>query len=216
MKEEIARILLEKNAITLNVKEPYTFVSGTRSPIYTDNRLLAAFPKERKLVVDSFISVLKDMDFDIVAGTATAGIQWSAWIADRLDKPMSYIRGGKKGHGKGNRIEGADVKGKKVIVIEDLVSTGGSSLAAVEACREAGADVIAMVAIFTYEYESACKRFNEEGCNVTFLTDFSTLVKVGAEKGYIQKDQLELVLEWNKDPQGWGPKNGFALGDKRK
>jgi orotate phosphoribosyltransferase len=128
---------------------------------------------------------------------------------------MSYIRGGRKSHGKGSQIEGADVKGKKVVVIEDLVSTGGSSLGAVSACRDAGAEVVGMVAIFTYEYQASKKRFLEEKCNVVFLTDFSTLVKVAADNGYIKKDELELVLEWSRDPQGWGPKHGFALGEKK-
>lgn len=215
-KEEMAKILLEKKAITLNVKEPYTFTAGARSPIYTDNRLLAAFPKERKIIVDAYISILKNLNYDTLAGTATAGIQWSAWIADRLEKPMAYVRGGKKAHGLGNQIEGAKVNNKKVVVIEDLVSTGGSSLAAVEACREAGAEVVAMVAIFTYEYKEAKNKFDNANCNAIFLTDFTTLTNVAAENNFIDKNQLKMVQEWNKDPEAWGPKHGFPLGKKKK
>jgi orotate phosphoribosyltransferase len=215
MKEKIAKILLDKGAITLDVKKPYTFVSGARSPIYTDNRLLAAHPRERKMVVDAFISALDGMEYEILAGTATAGIQWAAWIADRLEKPMAYIRGGAKSHGLGNQVEGAPVKGKKVVVIEDLISTGGSSMNAVEACREAGADVVAMVCIFTYEFEKARKKFEDNDSKAVFLTDFTTLTKVAAENGFIEKKDLKLVQEWNKDPQGWGPKHGFPLGEKK-
>lgn len=214
-KEEIAKILLEKKAVTLNVKEPYTFVSGARSPIYCDNRSLAAFPEERKRIVDAFISALKDMEYDIIAGTATAGIQWAAWIADKLEKPMAYIRGSSKKHGKGNQIEGATIKGKKIVVIEDVVSTGGSSMGAVEACREAGADVVAMISIFTYEYESSKKLFKESDCKTIFLTDFTTLIKVATENSYIEKENADIIIGWGKDPAGWGPKHGFTLGEKK-
>ncbi len=214
-KEEIAKILLEKKAVTLNVKEPYTYVSGIRSPVYCDNRSLAAYTLERKKIVDAFISILMNLEYDIIAGTSTAGIQWAAWIAYALEKPMAYIRSGKKAHGKGRQIEGAIVKGKKVVVIEDLVSTGGSSMNAVESCKEEGAEVVAMVAIFTYGFEKAKRKFEEANCKTIFLTDFTTLVNVAAENNFIDKENLEIVQEWNKDPAGWGPKHGFPLGGGR-
>jgi orotate phosphoribosyltransferase len=213
--KEVARILLEKGAVTLNVAEPYTYVSGIRSPIYVDNRRLAAFPIERKEVVDAFLYEVEDMDFDIVAGTATAGIQWAAWIAEELKRPMSYIRGTAKGHGKQKQIEGADMKGRSVLVIEDHVSTGGSSLRAVEACRAAGGQVIAMVAITTYDFKKAFDRFVEAKCETRYLARFGELVETATELGMLDEDSLKIVREWNKDPKGWGPKHGFEPGEAK-
>jgi len=204
---EVARILLETGAVTMNIKEPYTFVSGIRSPIYVDNRLMAAFPVERQQVVDAFLYEIEDLDFDIVAGTSTAGIQWAAWIAAELKRPMSYVRGGKKQHGKGKQIEGANVKGRKVLVIEDHVSTGGSSIGAVEACREEGATVVAMVAISTYEFAKAIDAFNHARCQLRTLTTFSELCDTAAEDGLLDENSLKLVKQWNKDPKAWGERH---------
>jgi len=172
MKEEIANILLEKKAVTLNVDEPYTYVSGIRSPIYCDNRLLMFYPEERKQICREFIDIVKDLDFDVVAGTASSAICWAAWVAADIGKPMTYIRKAGKGYGTDRLIEGGPISGKKVVVIEDLVSTGGSSANAVQACLDAGAEVVAMVAIFTYEMEKAAQKFEEIGCTTLFLTDF--------------------------------------------
>ena len=215
MKKEIAKILLEKKAITLNLKEPYTFVSGARSPIYCDNRLLTFYPDERKIICKAFNKIIEELDPEIIAGTASSAIAWAAWIAQKLKKPMVYVRKKEKEHGKQNLIEGGNIKGKKVVVVEDLVSTGGSSMNAVESCREAGADVIAMVAVFTYEFEKSKKLFEEKNCNTIFLTDFTTLTNVAAENNFIDKENLEIVQEWSKDPIGWGPKHGFPLGEKK-
>lgn len=215
MKEEVAKVLLDKKAVTLNPKEPYTFVSGVRSPIYCDNRILTSSPSGRKVICNAFVDIVKELNPEVIAGTASSAIAWAAWIAEKLEKPMVYIRKKSKGYGKEKLIEGGDVKGKKVVVIEDLVSTGGSSLNAVEACRQAGAEVIAMVAIFTYEFEKARSKFEEGKCKAHFLTNFSTLVKVAADNDYIDKENLSLVQEWNKDPAGWGPKHGFPLGEKK-
>jgi orotate phosphoribosyltransferase len=211
MKEEVARALLSKEAVKLNAKEPFTFVSGIRSPIYCDNRQMIAYPNEREMIVDSFVKALKDsgLDFDVLAGTATAGIPWAAFVAQKMGAAMSYIRPEKKEHGAGKQIEGASVDGKKVVVIEDLVSTGGSSMRAVEAARTAGAEVVAMVAIFTYEFEKAKKKFDEGNCNAITLSDFSTLAGVAKEEGYLDEKELEMVLEWNKNAAEWGPKHGF-------
>ncbi len=215
MEEEIAKILLEKKAVTLNVKEPYTYVSGTRSPIYCDNRILTSCTAERLVISKAFVDIVKELEPEVIAGTASSAIAWAAWIAEKLGKPMVYIRKKSKDYGKEKLIEGGDITGKKVVVIEDLVSTGGSSMNAVEACREAGGDVTAMVAIFTYEFEKAKKKFEEGNCKALFLTDFSTLVNVAAENNFIDKDNLALVQEWNKDPAEWGPKHGFPLGEKK-
>lgn len=215
MREKIAEILLKRKAVTLDAKEPYTFVSGIRSPIYCDNRLLTSYPKDRKEICKAFIEKVKEMDAEVIAGTASSAISWAAWIAAKLDKPMVYIRKKGKDYGKEQLIEGGDINGKKVVVIEDLVSTGGSSMNAVQSCRDAGGEVVAMVAIFTYEFEKAESKFEEGRCKTVFLTDFSTLVEVAAEKGYIEEEHLKLVKEWNSDPSGWGPKHGFPLGEKK-
>lgn len=214
MNEEIARVLLEKKAVKLNTKDPFTFASGIRSPIYCDNRQMIAYPEEREQIVDAFINESRDYDFDIVAGTSTAGIPWASWISDKLNKPMAYIRGSKKEHGVGNQIEGADVDGKNVLIIEDLISTGGSSFSAVEAVREAGGSCTVVVAIFTYGFKKAGKVFKEGGCNLLAITNFSTLVNVAKKDGNLTDRELSLVSVWNKDPQNWGPKHGFANADK--
>jgi orotate phosphoribosyltransferase len=215
IKERIAKILLDKKAVTLNVKDPFTYVSGIRSPIYCDNRTLIFSPAERKEVCKAFNRIIESLDYNIIAGTATSAIPWAAWIAEELEKPMVYIRKKEKGYGKEKLIEGGDIAGKKVVVIEDLVSTGGSSLNAVQACKDAGADVVAMVAIFTYEFEAAKKMFTDASCKTFFLTDFSTLTTVATKNDFLDANSLSMVQEWNKDPSGWGPRNGFPLGEKK-
>jgi orotate phosphoribosyltransferase len=206
---EIAQILLEKQAVTLNVETPYTYVSGIRSPIYCDNRRLIFFPQERKRICQAFCRQIEPLILDVIAGIATSAIPWAAWVAEKLEKPMVYIRKQSKGYGKEQLIEGGDIQGKIAVVIEDLVSTGGSSLHAVNACRAAGAKVLALVAIFTYQFVNVVPKFQEMNCDVRFLTNFTTLTQVAAEHRFIAKDQLALIQEWNKDPQRWGPKHGF-------
>ncbi|RZB32478.1 MAG: orotate phosphoribosyltransferase [Desulfobacteraceae bacterium Eth-SRB1] len=214
-KEQIAKILLEKEAVTLNAETPYTYVSGMRSPIYCDNRKLTFYPEERSAIADSLAEKIKEIDPEIIAGTASSAISWAALVAERLDKPMVYIRKKSKGYGKDNLIEGGDISEKKVVVVEDLVSTGGSSFNAVKTCLEAGADVQAVVAIFTYEFENAKTKFKEGKCNTVFLTDFSTLIRVAAENNFVENDKITLIREWNSDPTGWGPKHGFSVGEKK-
>lgn len=214
--KEIAKILLEKKAVTLNVKEPYTYVSGIRSPIYCDNRKMIAFPEERDAIVESFVEVLSNLDFDVIAGTSTAGIPWASFIAQRMEKPLAYIRPEKKEHGVGKQIEGASVKDKKVIVIEDLISTGKSCSNAVQACRDNGAQVEVIVAIFTYQFKVAQERFNKENCKVITLSNFTTLVETAQENNYLSKEEVKVVLEWNKNPSGWGPKHGFPNAEPNK
>ncbi len=214
MNEEIARVLLEKKAVTLNAKDPFTFVSGIRSPIYCDNRRMIAYPKERGRIVDAFIKESQNYDFDIVAGTSTAGTPWASWISNKLNKPMAYIRGSKKEHGAGNQVEGAEVAGKKVLIIEDLISTGGSSFNAVAAVRDGGGSCVAVIAIFTYDFKKAGKIFKEGGCKLITITNFSTLVNVAKNDGILTDKELSLVLGWNKGPQDWGPKHGFPNLDK--
>jgi len=212
--KHIAEILLRTKAVTINSKNPYTFASGIRSPIYCDNRSIAGYVKERKVIVNTLVDVLRGLKFYVIAGTSTAGIQWAAWVADKLDMPMAYVRGSKKKHGKGKQIEGATVAGRNVVVIEDLISTGGSSYDAVEAVRENGGLVNDVVAIFTYQFEKAQVLFNEGKCRVTTLTNFNELVELAGTSGYLDKEKQDQVLEWNKDPTGWGPKYGYTIGKK--
>lgn len=213
MNEHIARLLLKKKAVALNARKPFTFVSGMRSPIYCDNRQMLAYPEERTQIVDAFLNELKTFDFDIVAGTSTAGIPWASWISGRLYKPMAYIRGSKKPHGACHQIEGANVEEKRVIIIEDLISTGGSSFAAVETVREAGGECAGVVAIFTYGFEKAAKLFKEGSCELVTITSFSTLVTIAKENGVLRDQELSVVMDWNRDPQGWGEKHGFSPAD---
>lgn len=199
----IADALLETNAVQLNVKNPFTFVSGIKSPIYCDNRYIIGFPKYRKIIVDAFIDILKNKDFDIIAGTATAGIPWASFIASELNKPLCYIRAEKKGHGKGKQIEGAECKGKKLILIEDLISTGSSSIKAFEAAKEEGAIVLEIISIFSYEFEKADKNFENAKIKFSSLSNFSTLIKIAKDKKFISEEDFKMAIEWNKNPEEW-------------
>lgn len=200
----VAHSLLSVGAVKLNVGQPFTFVSGIKSPIYCDNRKMIGYPEERKIVVDGFIEVLKEKEFDVIAGTATAGIPWAAFIAERLNVPMAYIRSEKKDHGAGRQIEGADFEGKKVIVIEDLISTGGSSIKAVQAAKEAGATSVEVVAIFSYQFKKAEENFANAGIKLTNLSDFTTLIGLATEQKYLTEEEKEIALKWNKSPNTWG------------
>ena len=198
-------------AVTLRVDPPYKWVSGMFSPIYTDNRILMSYPAERKTMVKCLLGAMRKMgtEADVIAGVATSGIPWAAWVAASLSKPMVYARAERKGHGKENLVEGRLKPGQRVIVIEDLISTGGSSVSAVENVRKAGGNVENCLGIFTYEMEKARENFDRAGCKLTTLSNFSTLIQVGAEMGYIAKGEKEKVLEWSRDPQGWGKRMGF-------
>lgn len=199
----ISEALLETNAVQLNVKNPFTFVSGIKSPIYCDNRYIIGFPKYRKIIVNAFIDILKNKDFDIIAGTATAGIPWASFIANELDKPLCYIRAEKKEHGKGKQIEGAECKGKKLILIEDLISTGLSSIKAFEAAKEEGAIGLEIISIFSYKFEKANKNFENAKIKFSSLSDFSTLIKIAKDKKFISEEDFKIAVEWNKNPEEW-------------
>ncbi len=205
MKKEVAKILLKVKAITLSPDKPYKFVSGILSPIYCDNRLLMSYPKERKKIVDFFIKTIKEnkLKFDLIGGIATSGICWASWIAEKLDKPMIYIRGKTKEHGKENLVEGKLEKGQKVLIIEDLISTGGSSLTAIQGVREQGGVIEDCVAIFTYEMEKAVNGFKDVNVNLFTLSDFTNLIEVASKENYIKEEDKEKVLEWNKNPGEW-------------
>lgn len=146
---------------------------------------------------------------DVIAGTASSAIDWAAWTAEQLDKPLVYVRKAAKEYGKQQRIEGGDIQGKTVVVIEDLISAGGSSLSAVNACREVGAKVLAIAAIFTYQFANVAEKLHEMNCQMITLSNVTTLTQVAAEQKFIRAEQLALIQEWNVDPQGWGPTHSF-------
>lgn len=199
--KNIANVLLETSAVKLNVQEPFTFVSGIKSPIYCDNRYVIGFENHRKIIVDAFIDLIRDKDFDIIAGTATAGIPWASFIAYELNKPLCYIRSEKKEHGRGKQIEGADCNGKKIILIEDLISTGSSSIKALEAAKNEGALDVEIISIFSYEFKKAEENFK----NIKFksLSNFSTLIELAREKKYLSDNDANVALKWNSDPENW-------------
>jgi orotate phosphoribosyltransferase len=203
MQEDIAKILLEIEAVRLSLDPPFTWASGIKSPIYCDNRKLMGYPEKRNIVRDAFIEEVKKYNPEIIAGTATAGIPHAAWIAEKLDLPMIYIRSSSKGHGLQNKIEGVLEKGKKVIVIEDLISTGGSSIEAAQAVQEAGGEVLAVLAIFTYGLSKATERFEEANMKFDTLSDFPTLIDIAIQEKYLSEKDKDVVLSWYKNPQEW-------------
>ncbi|WP_102346997.1 orotate phosphoribosyltransferase [Bacillus sp. Marseille-P3661] len=202
MKREIASQLLEIGAVSLKPSEPFTWSSGIKSPIYCDNRLTLSFPSLRKSIAKGLQTIIEQefSQCEMIAGTATAGIPHAAWVSDLLDLPMCYVRSKPKGHGKGNQIEGATKPGQKVVVVEDLISTGGSVITAVEALREAGCEVIGVVAIFTYELEKGYKQLEEHTIKAIALSDYSTLIDVALEKELVTETELKKLKEWRKNP----------------
>lgn len=205
MKKLIAEKLLTINAVALKPNEPFTWTSGLRSPIYCDNRLTLSYPEVRREIAKGLQSIILDKypSADVIAGTATAGIPHAAWVSELLNLPMCYVRSSAKGHGKGNQIEGNVEKGQKVVVVEDLISTGGSVITAVQALREAGCEVLGVVSIFTYGLDKGKEAFAQEDIKSESLTDFTNLVEVAIEKGYISKNDQESLLSWSNAPSEW-------------
>jgi len=204
--KKTAEYLLQIKAIKLQPSNPFTWASGWKSPIYCDNRKTLSFPEVRSYLRDSFAALILDLypHADLIAGVATGAIAHGALVADRLGLPFIYVRSGAKEHGLGNQIEGYFEKGQKVVVIEDLISTGGSSLSAVNALREAGCDVLGMVAIFTYEFQKAVDAFASENCKLDTLSNYSTLVETAVTTGYIGQTEVETLKKWRVDPSSWG------------
>jgi orotate phosphoribosyltransferase len=205
MKHDIAEKLLEINAVALKPQTPFTWTSGLRSPIYCDNRLTLSFPAVRKDIALGLKKLILEHfpDAEVIAGTATAGIPHAAWVSDLLDLPMCYVRSKPKGHGKGNQIEGKVEEGQKVVVVEDLISTGGSVITAVQALREAGCEVLGVVSIFTYGLEKGKEAFAQSGIKSESLTDFPTLVEVAIQNDYIKEEDQDSLLTWSQDPAEW-------------
>lgn len=203
--KQTAKHLLEIEAVFLKPEEPFTWASGIKSPIYCDNRMTLGFPNVRRAIAKGLAAEIKAnySDVDVIAGTATAGIPHAAFIAEELDLPMIYVRSEPKKHGKGKQIEGPLAPGKKVVMIEDLISTAGSCLKAAKAVEEAGSEVIAIAAIFTYELAAAQRNLEAANIPLLTLTNYSTLLEVAAEDGYVKEAELETLREWNKDPENW-------------
>ena len=205
-KQAIAEHLLTIKAVSLKPNDPFTWSSGLKSPIYCDNRLTMSYPAVRKEIARGLAELIQENfpNANVIAGTATAGIPHAAWVSEILSLPMVYVRSSAKGHGKGNQIEGIVQEGAKIVVVEDLISTGGSSIKCVRALREAGCIVLGVVSIFTYELEKARAAFMEEDVPYFSLTDFTTLTEVAKEKQYILEEELASLRQWKTNPEEWG------------
>lgn len=202
---QVAAMLLQIEAIKLNTEKPFTWSSGWKSPIYCDNRLSLSYPEVRSAIKEGLMNAIRENYFAVeaIAGVATAGIPQGALVADAMNLPFLYVRSKPKDHGMENMIEGKIVKGRKVVVLEDLVSTGGSSLKAVQALRAAGFEVLGMVSIFSYGFDIATNNFYNENVSLVSLSDYSHLIKFALENKQINEDQLTSLKAWRVDPSNW-------------
>ncbi len=204
LSKELAKSLLEIKAVSIvDENNLFTWVSGIKSPVYCDNRLTISYPEVRRMIANGFSDLIKKEcpDVQVIAGTATAGIPHAAWVAEILNLPMVYVRSSAKAHGKQNQIEGTFDASQKVVLIEDLFSTGGSSLKAVEALQEAGANVVKTYSIFSYNFEEVKTKFDKLNIPFKSLTDYNTLLPIAAEMGYIESEKVEMLKEWSKNPK---------------
>lgn len=204
-REKIAELLLETEAVFLRPDEPFVWASGIKSPVYCDNRLTLTAPQARNIIEQAMADTVKAEypEAEILMGTSTAGIAHAAIAAHILGLPMGYVRGAAKDHGRGNRIEGRLMPGQKTVVIEDLISTGGSVLDTVEALRQAGAEILGIVSIFTYQFEEAERRMSETGVKNISLCDLDALMQAAELKGYITAEQRKMVEAFRADPKDW-------------
>jgi orotate phosphoribosyltransferase len=204
--KKTAEYLLQIKAIKLQPSNPFTWASGWKSPIYCDNRKTLSFPVVRSFIRDSFAEMIKEYfsGAELVAGVATGAIAHGVLAAEKLGLPFIYVRSEAKEHGLGNQIEGYFEPGQKVVVIEDLISTGSSSLGAVKALRDSGCHLLGMAAIFTYEFKKAADGFAAAGCKLHTLSNYSTLISTAVETGYINKQDVETLKQWRMDPANWG------------
>lgn len=205
LEERVAKALFDVKAVKINVNEPFTFASGIKSPIYCDNRFVLGFSHVRDVIVDGFIQAI-DSDVDVIVGVATAGIPWASFIADRMKKPLAYVRNKPKDHGAGKQIEGSEVKGKKVVVIEDLITTGKSSLIAVDVLQKEGVADMEVKSIFTYGFDAAKENYDKFNCKFSSLSNFNVLINLLKNTDYLTKEEAEIALEWSKSPNTWGVK----------
>jgi orotate phosphoribosyltransferase len=201
----IAEKLLQINAVKLSPQNPFTWASGIKSPIYCDNRLALSYPDVRRAITSGFFQKSEDFEpFDTIAGVATAGIPWGALLAERLGKPFIYIRDKPKAHGRQNQIEGLHTEGSRILVIEDLISTGGSSLKAVETIRAANCEVVGVLAIFSYGFEAATTIFNESKCRFDTLSNYEILLDCAVQGGYVTASDVKTLQDWRVSPTTWG------------
>ena len=209
--QRVAKALLDIHAVTLRPDQPFTWASGLKSPIYTDNRLTISYPEVRQAIFNGMVEQIKlhFSEADVIAGTATAGIPHAAWVAQNMELPMIYVRTKPKDHGQGKQIEGVLKEGQKVVVIDDLISTGGSVLNAVRAVNNAGGKVIGVVSVFTYDLPAAEQNFMANGLKYYSVTDYMTLIKVAKENDQISVDHLKSLQEWRKDPLSWSKEHAF-------
>lgn len=203
--KKVAEYLLQIKAIKLSPANPFTWASGWKSPIYCDNRKTLSYPNVRSYICESFASIIKTEfpEAEVIAGVATGAIAHGALVANKLEKPFVYVRSEAKSHGLENLIEGVVEKGQKVVVIEDLISTGGSSLKAVEALRSAGCDVLGMVAIFTYEFPTAINNFAHLACRLITLSNYTSLIDTALSTNFITDSDVENLKKWRTDPANW-------------
>jgi len=203
LEKEIATSLIDREAVKVSLDPPFIWSSGIKGPIYCDNRKMIGFVGDRERIVDEFEKIASGLEFDVIGGTATAGIPWAAFLAHQMHMPMVYIRPEKKQHGAGKQIEGYFPGGQKVLIIEDLISTGGSSVRSAQAVRDAGGEVTDILAIVTYEMAKSVKAMEEAKINLVTLTGFSAILDVAVEKGAIESNKLEAVRKFAQDPAGW-------------
>ena len=203
MERRAAEILLDVKAVFLRPEEPFTWASGIKSPIYCDNRLVLSYPKERTEIKNGMVELIKREfpEVEVIMGTATAGIPMAALTADVMGIPMGYVRSDAKKHGKQKQIEGKIEPGQKVVIVEDLISTGGSVKTVVDALKAAGADILGVAAIFTYGLPDSFKNFEEMGVEFRTLSNYDVLIQVAAEKGYIKEEVLGKLRQWKADPK---------------
>ena len=204
--KQVAKTLLQINAIILQAENPFTWASGWKSPIYCDNRKILSFPESRTFIRQSLASVIQKKygNSNLIAGVATGAIAHGALVAEEMGLPFIYVRSTKKGHGKQNIIEGTYTSGQSVIVIEDLISSGKSSLEAVDALQEEGLNVKGLISIFTYGFDAATKNFKKADCEFISLCNYSTLLQEAVKQEYINKTDLETLEKWRENPSKWG------------
>ncbi|MEZ5072076.1 MAG: orotate phosphoribosyltransferase [Bacteroidales bacterium] len=207
-KEQVAAYLLQSKAVILQPDAPFTWASGWNSPIYCDNRVTLSYPHIRSYIKEAFVQTIREHfpETGVIAGVATGAIAQGALVAEAMELPFVYVRASAKEHGRKNLVEGRLEPGKPVLVIEDLVSTGGSSLKAVEALRSAGARVLGMVAIFSYGFPQSEEHFREAGIALHTLSDYSHLIQKARESGYVSPSHLDILEDWRENPSAWNPR----------
>ena len=202
---KVAEFLLQIKAIQLSPEHPFTWASGLKSPIYCDNRKTLSYPEVRQYIREAFVATIRESygEPEVIAGVATGGIAIGALVAEEMNLPFIYVRSEPKKHGLGNQVEGVLLPGQRVVVIEDLISTGSSSLTAVAALREQQADIIGMVAIFTYGFKKAVNNFNEANCPLQTLSNYNALLEQAVKSNYVTSAQQQALINWAESPEGW-------------